>query len=193
MSFGHRDAVGVDSKYVSRGGPKLAHALIAFEIAPADKVCADLGSNVGGFVDCLLRNGAARVYSIDTGRGVLDWTLRQDARVVVMERTNALDVCLAEQVQLVTADVGWTRQHIILPRAMDLLDRDGVIVSLIKPHYEADRRLLRRGVLPDERAWPVVQETLDRLASLGIVAGGVVESPIRGDRGNREWLAMFAR
>lgn len=181
------------AEYVSRGGLKLARALDHFKIDPANLVCADLGSNVGGFVDCLLKHGASRVYSIDTGRGVLDWSLRHDPRVVVMERTNALDVSLPERVQLVTADVGWTRQHIILPRAMDLLEPGGTIVSLIKPQYEADRPLLRRGVLPDENAWPVVQKTLDRLAALGIVASATVESPIRGDGGNREWLAMFTR
>lgn len=177
--------------FASRGGNKLAHALDHFEIDPAGWVCADLGSNVGGFVDCLLRRGAQRVYAIDTAYGVLNWSIRRDDRVVVMERTNALDVVLDQPVQLVTVDVAWTRQHLVLSRAIDLLGPAGVIISLVKPHYEADKSDLRNGVLPDELVEPTVAAVLNRLESLGIRIIATVESPIRGDAGNREVLALL--
>lgn len=179
-----------ERQYVSRAGGKLALGLTHFDIDPAGQVCADLGSNVGGFVDCLLRRGARKVYAIDTGYGLLDWSLRNDDRVVVKERTNALKVVLDERVQLVTVDVGWTRQHLILPRAVGLLEPGGVIVSLIKPHYEAERHKLRGGVLPDDLVEPTVVDVVDRLTELGIRVEATVESPIRGDGGNREWLAL---
>src|SRR5436309_2115272 len=99
--------------FVSRAGQKLDHALDVFKIDVAGLTCADLGCNVGGFVDCLLQRGAAKVYAVDTGYGVLDWKLRKDARVIVMERTNAMHVALPERVTLVTIDVAWTRQQYI--------------------------------------------------------------------------------
>ncbi len=179
------------SRFVSRAGAKLDHALEYFRIDPAGWVCADLGSNVGGFVDCLLQRGAGRVYAIDTGRGVLDWNLRHDERVVVMERTNALRVDLPEPVRLVTIDVGWTRQHMVIPRAIDLLSGDGVIVTLIKPHYEADRKLLDRGVLQADKVDETVVGVLDRLRDMGAEVLDWVDSPILGDKGNREVLAMI--
>src|SRR3954464_2055528 len=105
------------SEFVSRAGQKLEHALVKFSIDVTGWICADLGCNVGGFVDCLLQRGAAKVYAIDTGYGALDWKLRKDPRVVTMERTNAMHVSLPEQVDLVTIDVAWTRQNKILPSA----------------------------------------------------------------------------
>src|SRR3954470_23099800 len=125
------------SEFVSRAGQKLEHALVKFSIDVSGWVCADLGSNVGGFVDCLLQRGAVKVYAIDTGYGALEWKLRKDPRVVVMERTNAIHVQLPEKVKLVTIDVAWTKQKIILPAAMRLLEPCGDVVTLIKPHYEA--------------------------------------------------------
>src|SRR5207247_2194247 len=130
------------SEFVSRAGQKLDHALDAFHIDVRDRICADLGSNVGGFVDCLLQRGAAKVYSIDTGYGVLAWKLRKDPRVIVMERTNAMHVTLPERVSLVTIDVAWTKQKHILPAAAKMLADGGAVVTLIKPHYEAAQELL---------------------------------------------------
>jgi len=179
-----------DHGYVSRAGLKLEAALRHFCIDPAGWVCADLGSNVGGFVDCLLRQGAAKVYAVDTAYGELAWKLRRDPRVVVRERTNALHVQLPEPVDLVTVDVGWTRQHLILPQARTLLKPGGRIVTLIKPHYEADRRLLRGGVLPDEQVETVVAEVRARLEPLGILLADWCESPLRGQGGNREFLGL---
>ncbi|MHC4233925.1 MAG: SAM-dependent methyltransferase [Planctomycetota bacterium] len=177
-------------RYVSRGGEKLAAALDQFHVDPDDWVCADLGSNVGGFVDCLLQRGARKVYAIDTGYGELAWKLRRDQRVVVMERTNALHVELPEAVSLVTVDVSWTRQHLILPRARRLLAPGGLIIALIKPHYEADQRLLRRGVLPDDRVEGVVQQVIGRLGEADIEVADLMDSPLRGQGGNREVFAL---
>src|SRR5213080_4452991 len=139
------------AEFVSRAGQKLDHALTAFGLNVSGKTCADLGSNTGGFVDCLLGREAAKVYAVDTGYGALDWKLRKDGRVIVMERTNAMHVTLPEKVELVTIDVAWTKQRHILPAARRMLADGGVCVTLIKPHYEAEPALLRKGVLPAER------------------------------------------
>src|SRR5580765_6670445 len=124
------------AEYVSRAGQKLEHALKTFSVDPCGLTCADLGSNVGGFVDCLLQHGAAKVYAVEKGYGVLEWKLRKDARVIVMERTNAMHIELPEMVDLVTIDVAWTRQKNILPAAARILQPHGLVITLIKPHYE---------------------------------------------------------
>src|SRR3954465_7155636 len=142
--------------FVSRAGEKLEHALNTFALDVSALTCADLGSNVGGFVDCLLQRGAAKVYAVETGYGVVDWKLRKDPRVVVMERTNAMHVTLPEPVALVTIDVAWTKQRHILPAAKRLLADGGIVVTLVKPHYEAEPALLQKGVLPPERVDEVV-------------------------------------
>ena len=176
--------------YVSRGGQKLVVALDHFNVDPSGWVCADLGSNVGGFVDCLLQRGARKVYAVDTAYGELAWKLRRDERVVAMERTNALHVELPEAVSLVTVDVGWTRQQLILPQAGRLLAPDGLVITLIKPHYEAEKHLLRGGVLPEEQVEPVVNQVVARLGELGITVVDMVPSPLQGQGGNREVLAL---
>jgi 23S rRNA (cytidine1920-2'-O)/16S rRNA (cytidine1409-2'-O)-methyltransferase len=178
--------------YVTRAGLKLAAALDAFGVNPAGRVCADFGSNVGGFVDCLLRRGAARVYAVDTGYGVLAWSLRKNPRVVVMERTNAMHVTLPEPVDLLTIDVAWTAQHNILPNAARQLRPDGRIISLVKPHYEADKSLLQAGVLTPEDAHRVLEETLARIRSSGLQILNTIPSPITGNKGNLEFLALIA-
>ncbi len=180
-----------DKPYVSRGGEKLAAALDAFGVDPAGWVCADLGSNVGGFVDCLLRRGAGRVYAIDTGYGVLAYTLRTDTRITVMERTNAMHVALPEPVDLVTIDVAWTPQHRILPSALGMLKPDGRIISLVKPHYETDRSNLRHGVLTPEGAKAAFDEVCGRIASIGLTITQWLESPIKGQKGNTEYLVLL--
>lgn len=182
-----------DKPYASRGGIKLVAALDEFGLDPGGLVCADLGSNVGGFVDCLLRRGAARVYAIDTGYGVLAYALRKDPRVIVMERTNAMHVELPEPVDLVTIDVAWTPQHRILPAAARLLKPGGRVITLIKPHYEADRGLLVRGVLNPAHAPAVLTATADRIARAGFRVQQVIASPIAGQKGNAEYLGLLTR
>jgi 23S rRNA (cytidine1920-2'-O)/16S rRNA (cytidine1409-2'-O)-methyltransferase len=177
--------------FVSRGGHKLDHALEAFGISAAGLACADLGCSTGGFVDCLLKRQAAKVYAIDTGYGVLDYTLRKDPRVVVMERTNAMHAQLPEPVSLITIDVAWTRQRRILPAAARLLAPGGCVVSLIKPHYEAEQKLLRRGRLPPELIPIVFPQVASDITSAGFCIVAVARSPITGTGGNVELLAWL--
>lgn len=177
--------------FVSRAGRKLAHALAAFAIDPRDFICADLGSNTGGFVDCLLQRGAARVYAVERGYGVLDFSLRRDARVVSLERTDARRVTLPEPIDLVTIDAGWTRQAEILPAARRLLKPGGRIISLIKPHYEARPDELTGGVLRAECVDSVLAAVRSQLAVLQLELLGEVGSPIQGHGGNREWLWLL--
>lgn len=185
--------------YVSRGGIKLRHALDRFAVDPRGLACADFGCNVGGFTDCLLRAGAAKVYAVDTGYGSLAWTLRNDPRVVVMERVNALHVQPPQQVGLVAVDLGWTPQRHAIPAALRWLDPGGSIITLIKPHYETggdEQRLLSRGVLGEADAERIARRVADELASLGARVLGLERSPIRGGAsraraGNTEWLALL--
>lgn len=177
-----------DRKFVSRAGRKLAHALAAFNVSPANLVCADLGSNAGGFVDCLLQAGATRVYAVERGYGVLDFKLRQNRCVVVMERTDALHVRLPEPVQIVSIDAGWTRQRLILPAALRLLSPGGQIISLVKPHYEAKPEQLMGGVLIADQMDAVLDEVRQDVTETGLQITGEVESPIQGHGGNREFL-----
>ena len=180
-----------DPGYVSRGGFKLDHALDAFDVDPNGMVCADLGCSVGGFTDCLIQRGAKRVYAVDTGYGVLDWRMRSHDHVVVMERTNALHVELPELCHIITIDASWTRQSKIVPVAAKLLEPGGCIVSLVKPHYEADRDLLVGGVLPDEQHPEVMRRVIGELSDLGYDISGPEESPLRGGKaGNREHLIV---
>ena len=177
--------------FVSRAGLKLEHAMATFAIEVAGLTAADLGCNAGGFTDCLLRRGATKVYAVDTGYGVLDWKLRKDARVVVMERTNAMHVSLPEPVGVVVIDVAWTRQRNILPAAGRLVGAGGFIVSLVKPHYEAERSQLRKGILPDDQQAGILDSVARDIAAAGFVIANRVMSPIKGAKGNSEWLYLL--
>ena len=185
--------------YVSRGALKLAAALDRFGISPAGRVCADLGCSTGGFTDVLLRRGAARVHAVDTGYGVLHWRLRADPRVVVHERANALRVSLPESCGLVVIDCGWTRQELIVPRAMALLAPGGDVVSLLKPHYEAPREWLVGGVLPPERLAEVQAAVVARLEALPGPAGPLCRvvssapSPLPGGKGGNLEVLLHIR
>jgi 23S rRNA (cytidine1920-2'-O)/16S rRNA (cytidine1409-2'-O)-methyltransferase len=176
--------------YVSRGGVKLEGALRAFGLSVQGFTVADFGSHAGGFVDCLLRQGAAKVYAVEPGYGVLDYRLRRDARVVVCERQNALHAACPEPCDLVTIDVGWTRQEHILPAARRWLKPDGRVVSLIKPHYEAPKDMLRDGIVPAE-ALPAILEALRKQIAAGWSIEAESESPIRGHGGNAEYLWLL--
>ncbi|MCH8913080.1 MAG: TlyA family RNA methyltransferase [Planctomycetes bacterium] len=177
--------------FVSRSGVKLAHALDHFGLDCADLVCADLGSHVGGFVECLLQRGAARVYSVDTCYGTFAWKLRRDTRVVLLERTNAMHVELPEPVDLVTIDVGWTRQAKILPRARTLLKPTGRIITLIKPQYEASEEQHEGGVVSAKQREVIVSGGRARIHEYGLEVAGLVDSPITGHGGNHEVLALL--
>lgn len=180
--------------FASRAGEKLAYALETFHIDVTDKICADFGSSVGGFVDCLLQNNAQKVYAIDTGYGELAWKLRQNPKVVVMERTNAMHVSLPVPVDIITNDTSWTKQKNILPNILKNIKKDGTIISLIKPHYEADKRLLKKGVLDEETARDIANYVLDQVQILGLVVKGFIQSPLVGGKGgNSEFLAYLTK
>jgi 23S rRNA (cytidine1920-2'-O)/16S rRNA (cytidine1409-2'-O)-methyltransferase len=180
--------------YVGRGGDKLAWALDALGVEVAGKVCCDLGSNVGGFVDCLLQRGAVKVYSVDTSYCSLAWKLRTDPRVVVLERTNALHVKLPEPVALVTSDVGWTKQEKILPVALNLITPDGLVVALLKPQYEAERRDVRRGTVNAEAVPAIVEKVSQLAAEFGELRHPPILSPFRGGKGNNpEYYFVVAK
>ncbi|MCW5775143.1 MAG: hypothetical protein KIS87_01680 [Phycisphaeraceae bacterium] len=194
----HQDRGGTE--YVSRGGEKLRHALDHFGIDVAGLICADLGASTGGFTDCLLQAGAARVYAVDTAYGQLAWKLRNDPRVVVIERTNALHAEPAPGgVDLVVIDLGWTRQAHAIPAALRWLRTGGRIITLIKPHYEIDRaefaRMARGGVLPDDEGEKIANAVVERLRGAGHTVAAIARSPIRGGAksgaGNAEWLALI--
>jgi 23S rRNA (cytidine1920-2'-O)/16S rRNA (cytidine1409-2'-O)-methyltransferase len=178
-------------QFVSRAGVKLEHALGIFSVEAAGRICADLGCNVGGFVDCLLSHGAMRVYAIDTGYGMLAWKLRKDPRVVVMERTNAMHAELPEQADLVTVDVAWTRQRHILPAAARMLSPGGRVITLIKPHYETQADRLKNGVLPEAEVDAVISGVKLEIESAGFELLQTTLSPIRGAKGNVEVLALL--
>lgn len=180
-------------QYVSRGGLKLEGGLRAFALDVTGYVCADFGSHVGGFVDCLLQHGAAKVYAVEPGHGVLDHRLRQDQRVVICERTNALRFTCPEHCDLVTIDVGWTSQRLILPAARRALKPGGKVVTLVKPHYEAPQAWLREGVLPADRMDDVLHTCRDDVAELGWEIQNETESPLTGHGGNVEWLWLLRR
>jgi 23S rRNA (cytidine1920-2'-O)/16S rRNA (cytidine1409-2'-O)-methyltransferase len=152
---------------VSRGGDKLEKALEIFGYDPTDSIAADLGANVGGFTDCLLQYGAARVYAVDTGYGVLEWKLRSDERVVTLERNNALHVELPELVDLVVADVGWTSVLRYASQALGLLKDDGRCVVLVKPQYEVDKAQLKDGRVDEATSQRVVDRVVQTLSESG--------------------------
>lgn len=182
-----------DRPYASRAGRKLAAAIQAFGLDITESICCDFGSHVGGFVDCLLQHGAVRVYAVDPSYGVLDYALRRDRRVVVYERTNALKFTCPEPCDLVTIDVGWTPQRLILPAAKRCLrPAAGRVVTLVKPQYEAPSSWLRGGVLPTERLEEVFAVCRDDVCQLGWEILNEIESPIRGHGGNAESLWLLA-
>ncbi len=178
--------------YVSRAGQKLDHALGCFAVDVRGMIAADLGCSTGGFTDCLLQRGATKVYAVDTGYGVLDWKLRNDSRVVVMERLNAMHVQLPEPVDVVSIDVAWTRQRRILPSAKKLIRPGGIVLTLIKPHYEAEPSALRKGILDVTRIPAILAAVKQDIEQAGFEQLRIVESPIKGSKGNTELIALLA-
>jgi 23S rRNA (cytidine1920-2'-O)/16S rRNA (cytidine1409-2'-O)-methyltransferase len=181
--------------YVSRGALKLVHGLDAFAIDAAGTTCLDVGASTGGFTDVLLRRGAARVYAIDVGYGQLAWSIRQDPRVVVLERVNARELALElvpEPCDLAVIDVSFISLTLILPRVIELLRPPSgkPIVALVKPQFELARELVGKGgVVRDEAARRgAVDKIRTWAAGHGLVAGADVESPITGPAGNVEYL-----
>ncbi len=187
-------AIEKGEKYVSRGGFKLEAALQSFHLTELDGwICADVGASTGGFTDCLLQHGARRVYALDVGYGLLHWKLRQDARVVCMERTNARFVQkLPEPVQLAVVDSSFISLRVLLPVILQWLDSPaGKVVALIKPQFEAGRAEAARGegVVRDPTVHRMVVLEVGQFAMrLGFHVHGLIRSPLLGPKGNTEFL-----
>ncbi len=196
------DEITVDTpeKFVSRGGHKLEHALEHFQLKVEKLVAIDLGASTGGFTDCLLQRGAEKIFAVDVGQGQLAWKLRSDKRVVVMEKTNARFLKpenFPAPADLLVVDCSFISLKKILPSAAPLLKADGKIVALIKPQFEAGKAEADkgRGVITDsaihERVLAELQEFVS--AQAGLCWRGVVESPLLGPAGNKEFLALIEK
>ncbi len=187
-------AVKSRPRFVSRGGDKLAAALETFPVDASGRICADVGASTGGFTDCLLQNGAARVYAIDVGYGQLDYGLRQDARVVLLERTNARYLeTLAEPVSLVVMDASFISLRLLLPALKGWLTSPADIIPLIKPQFEAGRDDVGRGgVVRDAGVHQrVLEEVLASAQGFGFTPRGLIRSPLKGPAGNIEFLTWL--
>lgn len=183
-------------KYVGRGGLKLEKALDAFYICPNKYICLDVGSSTGGFTDCLLQNGAARVVAIDAGTNQMAWKLRNDPRVEVRENTNARNLSaddFTDRFDLIVIDVSFISVTKILPAIILLLKDNGKIVTLIKPQFEVGKGEVGKGgiVREPEKHLKVIERVNDCAAGLGLKVVGVIDSPILGAAGNKEFLALY--
>lgn len=184
--------------YVSRGGLKLEKAVSHFDLLLEGKVCMDVGSSTGGFTDCMLQNGAIKVYAVDVGHGQLDWKLRQDDRVVCMEKTNIRYVVpedIDESPSFVSIDVSFISLTKVLEPVKNLMTGDGEIVCLIKPQFEAGREKVgKKGVVRDERVHKEVINMVQEYAlSIGLVPLALEFSPIKGPEGNIEYLLYLSK
>lgn len=179
-------------KFVSRGGDKLQAALDQFQINVQGKVVLDVGSSTGGFVDCLLQNGSSKVYAVDTSYGELAWRLRNDSRVIVMERTNILHLdALPELVDLITIDAGWTKLELVLSKVKDFLTASGRIIALLKPQYEVPKQDLQGGVVPADKLQRTKTLVVEKIKDLGFTVKKEIDSPILGGGGNKEFLLLI--
>jgi 23S rRNA (cytidine1920-2'-O)/16S rRNA (cytidine1409-2'-O)-methyltransferase len=188
--------VDTGPQYVSRGGEKLAGAFELFGLDVSGQVCVDVGASTGGFTDCLLQHGAARVYAIDVGKGILHWKIRQDPRVVVMEETNARHVHeLPEAVSFITIDTSFISLKVLLPVVKGWFgEGTGRLLALIKPQFEAGRKQAARGrgVIKDPKIHrAVLKEVLTFSQQQGFAVLGLERSPIKGPKGNVEFLAYL--
>jgi 23S rRNA (cytidine1920-2'-O)/16S rRNA (cytidine1409-2'-O)-methyltransferase len=188
----------IESKYVSRGGLKLEAALRNFKIDPSGFNCIDIGSSTGGFTDCLLQHGAAKVTCIDSGTNQLDWRLRSDDRVEVREQTNARDLKPEDfdaPFDLAVMDVSFISVTKIIPAVVPLLKENGRLVVLIKPQFEVGRGEVGKGgiVRDHEKHLRVTEEISEFVTHLGLRVVGLIESPILGAEGNKEFLALYGK
>lgn len=190
------DLVSQGTRFVSRGGEKLVGALEACAIDPAGAVCLDVGCSTGGFTDCLLQHGAVRVYAVDVGYGQFDWRLRQDSRVVLHERTNIRYVnrsLIPEPVSLVVIDVSFISLTMVLPPLIQFLQPGARVIALVKPQFEVGKgQVGRGGIVRDEaQRQAVLQRILVCAGELGLAQKATIDSPIRGKKGNLEFLSIF--
>ena len=189
---------GAPQKYVSRGGYKLEKAMTHFDLTLKGKVCMDIGASTGGFTDCMLQNGAAKVYAVDVGYGQLDWKLRSDPRVVCLERTNAryLDhEQIPDELDFASIDVSFISLKLIFPALYGLLRQGGEIACLIKPQFEAGREKVgKKGVVRDPKVHlEVLENFLNHAKDNHFTVLGITYSPIRGPEGNIEYLGYLRK
>lgn len=194
----HVEVKGAALPYVSRGGLKLEKALKVFPICPAGLTCIDCGASTGGFTDVLLKNGAAKVYSVDVGYGQLAWSLRQDERVINMERTNIRYINseqIPEPMDLAVMDLSFISIKLVLPAVCALLKDGGELMCLIKPQFEAGREEVgKKGVVRDKSVHlAVIESILNFAPSVGMSVQGLDFSPIKGPEGNREYLCYMRK
>jgi 23S rRNA (cytidine1920-2'-O)/16S rRNA (cytidine1409-2'-O)-methyltransferase len=190
--------LGESLPYVSRGGLKLEAALKEFRIAVEGKVALDVGASTGGFTDCLLQSGVKKVYAVDVGYGQMAWKLRQDARVVTIERTNIREInpsLLPEPIDIAVADVSFISLEKVVPGILKFLKPDAEIIALIKPQFEVGKgQVGKGGIVRDEAArTAAVNRITDYLRGLGLEVKGVIPSPITGQDGNVEYLIYVLR
>ncbi|MDR1100816.1 MAG: TlyA family RNA methyltransferase [Clostridiales bacterium] len=185
------------SPYVSRGGLKLEKAIDTFKIDVKGKIAMDIGASTGGFTDCILQNGARQVYCVDVGYGQLAWKIRQDERVVCMERTNIryIDKNKLPLINFICIDVSFISLKLVFPVAFDLLDANGACVALIKPQFEAGKgKIGKNGIVRDKNIHiEVIQNVLNFAAECGFMINGLTFSPIRGAQGNIEYLVCLKK
>lgn len=185
-------------KYVSRGGLKLEKAMANFDVSLADKICMDVGSSTGGFTDCMLQNGAVKVYAVDVGNGQLHWKLRQDERVICMEKTNIRYVTpdqIADKIDFSSIDVSFISLTKVLKPVKDLLTDKGEIVCLVKPQFEAGREKVgKKGVVRDIKVHKeVINMVIDYAREIGFTICNLDYSPIKGPEGNIEYLLHLSK
>jgi len=182
--------------FVSRGGVKLSHALDQFQLDVTGMTALDVGASTGGFTDCLLQRGAKRVYAIDVGHGQMDFRLRQDDRVIVMEKLNARHPFeIAEQVDVMTMDVSFISISMVIPEAAKRLKPGNYIVALVKPQFEAEKNQVGRGgVIKDPKVHAsVLGKTVNWAVGQGLRVRDICRSPIQGDAGNREFFILLQK
>lgn len=184
--------------YVSRGGLKLEKSIKEFNLDLKDKICMDIGASTGGFTDCMLQNGAVKVYAIDVGYGQLDWKLRTDDRVVNMEKCNVryLDTdTITEPIDFISIDVSFISLKLIFPVAAKVLAEDGEMVCLVKPQFEAGREQVgKKGIVRDRKVHEeVIQKVIDYAKENGLYPQGLTFSPVTGAKGNIEYLLHLAK
>lgn len=194
----HIHIKGEKLPYVSRGGLKLKKGIDTFEILLEEATCLDIGASTGGFTDCMLQHGAKKVYSIDVGRGQLDWSLRNHKKVVCMERTNMRHLKpedIGEEADFISIDVSFISLKLIIPPALACLKKGGEVIALIKPQFEAGKENVgKKGVVRDSKVHrQVVEDILHFIKEQGCQIRGLTFSPIKGPQGNIEYLVYFAK
>jgi len=189
---------GDDLKYVGRGGLKLEKALSDFDISVRDKICIDIGASTGGFTDCMLKNGALKIYAVDVGHGQLAESLRHDSRVVNLEGNDIRNLdsgCFEYPADFISIDVSFIKLEQVLPKAKELLAGDGIISALIKPQFEAGRNNIgKNGIVRDRNTHIDVLNSIDLFSrSIGLYPQKYIYSPVRGGSGNIEYLVKLTK